>query len=174
MPRYLFFILLAAGVGIGIYLRYRSTTAADTGSDTTYDTSYDDSAGVVDPNGDPSLAGVGIATQPAGSVVPVSTPYIPEGLTEIIGSLTGTISDIATAEPANAINQPPAALPITIPSTGGGPPIARPKVPAPSRGKVNTQKGNPRKGQTYRVVKNYRGKKGTWHVYGNGKAVKVK
>lgn len=176
MPRWLFFILLAVGVGIGVYLRHRQTTGsvADGASTNSADTSYQDSAGVMDPNADPSLAGVGIATQPAGSVVPVSTPYIPEGLTEIIGTLSSGLVDVATSYPANAVEQPVTVAPVTVPSTGGGMPISRPKVTAPSRGRpVNRNKSNPRSGQSYRVIKNYKNKKGTWHVYAGGRAVRV-
>lgn len=132
MPRWLFFTLLIAGVAIGIYLRRRNIQNADTAdqnqpSAEDYGGDSGEPFGQL-PDGEPGLAGVGVASPPGG-VYPVTTPMIPEGLTDIIGDLSGVISDIAT-NPPNAVEvSPDIPAPPTSPNTGGGAPIARPHTP---------------------------------------------
>lgn len=133
LPRWAFFILLALGVAVGLYLRRRSI--ADAGDQEGSDASapmaedpsaYADTLGGAD--GEAGLAGVGVASPPGG-VYPVTTPIIPEGLTDVITDLTGVIGDIATA-PADAVVQEPAmAPPPSTPTTGGGPPKSRSHAP---------------------------------------------
>jgi hypothetical protein len=134
MPRWVFIALLVGGVAVGIFLRRRSTTAAaDEGAPAA---DYGDGTEPVGelPVADPGMAGAGVFAPQAGSVYPVSTPYIPEGLTETIGVLAGTISDISN--PPNAV-EVPADMPapaVSTPTTGGGPPKRRPHtVPKPTR-----------------------------------------
>jgi len=127
MPRWLFFILLAVGLAIGIYLRRRSTAAGDAELEAEdYGGDYGEPVGTL-PTDDPGLAGAGIVTQPAAGVIPVTTPYIPEGLTEIVGTLTGGLVDVATMPPPDAYQTPvDVAPPPAVPATGGGPPKRRP------------------------------------------------
>lgn len=133
MPRWLFFVLLAFGVAIGVYLRRRNMDqqSADASATDALPPDYgplDSPVGQL-PDGEPGLAGAGVISPPGG-VYPVNSPYIPEGLTEIIGTLTGGLVDVVTAEPAqlpSAVDQPvDVAPPPAIPATGGGPPKPRP------------------------------------------------
>jgi hypothetical protein len=175
MPRWAFLILLAGGVTLGLYLRSRRS-AETQGQDQSATQGYD--TGLYD-SGDPGLAGVGVVSPPGG-VTPVSTPFLPEGLTDLFGSLTGVIQGQADALVSipNAYTPQTPVVNVTVPATGGGPPNSPPKkVPAgsgcPAGYSKNTNRGNSRYGQCYKAVSSYKGKKGNWHVYADGGAVKV-
>ena len=136
MPRWAFFTLLAVGIGAGLYLRSRSTGGGGDEELTDEELAEEEVGGDYLGEGldEPGLAGgVGVVSPPGG-VYPVSTPYIPEGLTEIIGQLSGGLVEAASYRsdaPADAVVQPQA--PAAVPSTGGGPP-KRPNVhKAPSK-----------------------------------------
>lgn len=124
MPRWVFVVLLAGGVGLGIYLRRRSPsdeelTELDGDAEVlaTDPLSVDDYAML-----DPGLAGAGYVPGPAaGSVVPVSSPFIPEGLDAVLGNIAD-IFDVIGRNP-DAFNPDPDDD--DPPPTGGGPPGRR-------------------------------------------------
>jgi hypothetical protein len=90
-----------------------------------------------------------------GAPAPGESQY-PSGVQEV-----QDVSDILTAiRPL---------LPAT--STGGG--ASKPIAHHPKKAKINQNKSNPRYGKQFKTVKNYHGKKGTFHVYKNGRAVRV-
>jgi len=134
MPRWVFFILLAFGLAVGLYLRSRSagTDEGDIGEEAE-DYGGDEGMGPLDGIDEPGLAGaVGVASPPGG-VYPVTTPIIPEGLTDVFGTLSGviegqgaTIADLASIRYPDAVAQPEA--PAVAPPTGGGPPKRPPQT----------------------------------------------
>lgn len=140
MPRWAWFALLAGGVAFGLYLRSQrqaEEAMMDDGSDELALPVDDtlDSWMAEDPGG---LAGYGIAGPAGGSVVPVTTPILPEGLGEVIDSLAlsnEALTD-AVANFPNAVQPPeiyvdipraPTAVapPADSAVTGGGPPDRR-------------------------------------------------
>lgn len=166
MPRWAFLSLLVGGVAVGLYIRARRN-AANQPADTTLQ-GTDTLAG----SSDAGLAGVGV-TSPPGGVYPVTTPVIPEGLTQVISDLTGLASEqgsalVSVAQPFTPSTPP--TVNVTLPGSGGGPPNTPAKRVNVTPNK-NLQKGSPRYGQTFTVQP---GKGGVWHVYPGGKRVFVK
>lgn len=164
MPRWLFFSLLLGGIALGIYLRRRS--AAEDAGDTAEDYGpYDEPIAQLPTDADSVAGGIseGIVTQPAAGVIPVTTPYIPEGLTEIVGGLSGALTEVALREPPDAYYPPePAPAPAT-PTTGGGPPKRRPHTrpkpqPKPTRARylANLRSIRKRHGANSAEVKRFR------------------
>jgi len=134
MPRWAFIVLLAGGVAVGLYLRSRRSTAGE--QPPPVNPSLDEFQDV----GDPGLAGVGVVSPPGG-VYPVTTPILPEGLTDLFGSLSGVITEQGAALAAlpSAVEQPPPpVINVTAPATGGGPPN-RPAAHAPAPRETNAE-----------------------------------
>lgn len=169
MPRWAFIALLAGGVILGLYLRSRRQERRIAGTE---DGSMILTEDQLTTSGDPGLAGVGVVSPPGG-VIPVTSPVVPEGIAEIVGVLgnIATFQGEALAAIPNAISQQPPAVNVVLP-TGGGPPKTPPKKVSVKPGShVNTNKGNPRAGQTFTTKK---AKGGEWHIYKSGKKVFVK
>lgn len=166
MPRWVFLSLLAGGVVVGLYLRNRRRQEAVAPPETEV------GGETLDTSNDPGLAGVGVVSPPGG-VYPVTSPVIPEGFGDVIGSLTGVIagqSDALAAIP-NAYTPQTPTINVVLP-TGGGPPRTPPKKVAVRPGShVNTNPTSARQGQSYRTVK---AKGGVYHIYKSGKKVFVK
>jgi hypothetical protein len=120
MPRWAFLSLLAGGVVLGLYLRSRRRAQQSTEPEAL----PTDSLGTSE---DPGLAGVGVISPPGG-VYPVSSPVLPEGFTDIVGSLTGVIGQQGEtlAAVAQPLPQSPPVVNVQLP-TGGGPPATPPK-----------------------------------------------
>lgn len=175
MPRWAFLTLLAGGVTLGLYLRSRRNAETQGQDQSPIEGTDTDLYG----SAEPGLAGVGVVSPPGG-VYPVTTPTLPEGITELIGSLAGVIQgqgDALVSVP-NAFQPQTPVVNVTVPATGGGPPKAPPKKAPASSGcpagyQKNTNKGSGRYGQCYKTVSTYHGKKGPWHIYRDGTAVKV-
>lgn len=168
MPRWLFFLLLAGGIGVGIYLRRRSAASEAEGEQAEDYGPLDEPYGQLPTDSDSVAGGIseGIVTQPAAGVIPVTTPYIPEGLTEIVGGLSGALTEVALREPPDAYYPPETTEPApvtTAPTTGGGPPKRRPKTrpkpqPKPTRARylANLRSIRKRHGANSAEVKRFR------------------
>lgn len=139
MPRWAFLTLLVVGITVGLYLRSRRRAMNSTAPE---DLPLEDSTDSLMASGDPGLAGVGVVSPPGG-VYPVTTPILPEGLTDLVGGLGGTIGELAGVIgqmgtlPA-AIEPVAAPAPVTEPVTGGGPPARpQPAAPGPCAGRIS-------------------------------------
>lgn len=144
MPRYVFLALLAGGIAFGLYWRQRRATEA-------IDQTAPDSTAVPVPGDslaantdEPGLAGVGVAGVAPGQVVPVSTPTLPEGLTDVYGALTGGLVDLASefpsaAEPPSVTVQPRI---IVQKGKGGGKKGGGKKRPAKKQGAGHKKKAH--------------------------------
>lgn len=139
MPRWAWFGLLAGGLALGLYLRARSA-AQEAAIEEEAAGGELDAPLALSPEADfsnaaamtPGLAGVGVLGPPGGMVHPVTTPIIPEALTDLLGVLGGGTTDFATAIGEALADNLPAAWRVTEdqwqrdpPGTGGGPPNRR-------------------------------------------------
>lgn len=94
MPRWVWLSLLLAAIALGLYLRSRDTgeIPEDDSLDIEPEDTLDSAAQY-----DGGLAGVGLLGPPAGSVIPVNAPVLPEGLTDLYGSLGDVIGALGGA-----------------------------------------------------------------------------
>jgi hypothetical protein len=125
MPRWVWLALLAGGIALGLYLRARE--AAEEVDEEFVDapiSGEEDGLGVG--YEDPGMAGVGVLSPGSGSVVPVSTPMLPEGLMDVFGAIGGTLADVAIEGRPPPVQMLPPRRPPT-PPTGGGPPNRPPQ-----------------------------------------------
>lgn len=133
MPRWAWMGLLAGGIAVGLYLRQRQVAAEEEMMDADADAlAFPDEDTLAGYSDEPGLAGVGVAGPAGGSVIPVTSPVLPEGLGELITSVTdnlGLVSEALAdnlpaaqgqpAPPTVIVNPTP---PPVAPPTGGGPP----------------------------------------------------
>lgn len=139
MPRWLFFVLLMFGLAIGLYLRSRAAGGGEGEATPAEDYSADtgDPVGELAAN-EPGLAGAAVFAPSPGNVFPVSTPYIPEGFTDVIGTLTGGLVDVVTSDPPNAVEVPAEVIPPNPIAPMPGPPKRRPHTIPKKRAQPQT------------------------------------
>lgn len=140
LKRWQWLVLISAGVLFGLYLRSRQAKGEVEQEETGQEPApiYEDTIAA---NADePGLAGVaGTFGPPAGSVIPVQAPLVPEGYPEtaqiggdIAGSLVGTLGDVAVAALERQPSEGPVpAVNITLP--GQRPPRNAPHKKKPQR-----------------------------------------
>lgn len=143
MPRWAFLALIVGGVGLGLYLRSRQRAAEMSDEEAESEIVPEDAyMGELAPL-DPGLEGAGILAGPSGgSVVPVTTPTIPEGFPEIFDVLGLTIGDLALSNSDGALALADQNTILTeqlaglagLALTGGGTVHQPPHVPKPRPG----------------------------------------
>lgn len=97
LPRWVWLALLGGGVGLGLYLRNRSTGEPVTEEEVEEGPEIPESlseeyAGTETAGG---LQALGVPGPVSGGVTPIQTPYVPEGFTEVIGGQGETITSLA-------------------------------------------------------------------------------
>jgi hypothetical protein len=105
LKRWQWLVLLSAGIAFGLYLRSKQAGAAVEAEEVGEELPAGFEDTIAANAEDPGLAGVaGTYGPPAGSVVPVQTPLVPEGYTEtaqiggdIAAGAVGVLGDVAVA-----------------------------------------------------------------------------
>lgn len=116
LPRYVWAILLAGGLGVGLYIRARSGGEPD--PDEGYDPGYTDTM-AYSGQMEGGLVGAGVIGPAPGALTPVQTPFLPEGVTDVISDLSLVTSNLADTVADIAIERGNGGVDIT----GGGPPV---------------------------------------------------
>lgn len=129
LPRWAWVSLASGAVILGLYLRSRMDKA-ETESESTASGAEPMPEGLSQYAGSEAgagLAGVGLYGGTAGQVVPVQSPYIPEGFTDIFASVTSLASELGAALAEQHVseieNKPGQTETTPSPLTGGGAPI---------------------------------------------------
>lgn len=115
LPRWAWAVMLTGAVGLGLYLRSKSTRSEIEEVDGERLETLGSNEGA------PGLAAAGLVSTPIAGITPVEAPYIPEGFIDMFASLTDLAkelgSTISNINQTNKENPGPGQSP-----TGGGPP----------------------------------------------------
>lgn len=148
LPRWAWLAIIGGALALGLYLRSQDTGEVEEEGEIEPDESELAYYEGLEPAG--GLAAAGLVGPPAGQLVPVETPMLPEGITDIIGtqgqSLDTLIGALAEREPPERVESETTVEVIheRDPTesaqgvTGGGPPKRKPHhkaLPKKPRGK---------------------------------------
>jgi len=98
LPRWAWLALLAGGVGVGLYLHSRNAESEGEGEEETEELpgavpqSLDSYEGAESGGG---LQALGVAGPVPQATVPVEAPYLPEGITDVLGGQNDTAQSLA-------------------------------------------------------------------------------
>jgi hypothetical protein len=120
LPRWVWVAIVGGAVGVGLYLRHRSSEAEKVSEEGEHVPAEGLSAyNETEPGA--SLGAAGLIGPASSSMVPVQTPFLPEGIVGILEGL-GVIIEHQGTVIENITISHNETQPVTIPGTGGGAP----------------------------------------------------
>lgn len=149
LPRWAWLAIVGGAVGLGLYLRSRSTEEPE-GEEEEPSASEDSLAAYEGTESAGGLAAAGLIGPAQGQITPVEAPYIPQGFVDIFEKQGEVIESLANREPGEnerveVIKEPTGESGQGV--TGGGPSNRKPHHHAPKKKAAGKKQGKGKQGK---------------------------